>query len=143
MRFSIRQLLAVTAIVAIFCGLRSSYVLGDYAGNAITRAFFVPPMMAVVVSLYCSAILRTSPSMLKRIAYATAAGAGAAAVTMLILGWEIAAELKQMGYWNWWSDLPLFLMVMAQEVLAGGIVGLILGTLWGYILRSRSPKLQK
>jgi hypothetical protein len=128
-RFSLRSLLILTALVSLFLALRSSYVLGNE--DPIFRAHQLPPLFAVlsvVISASCLSIRRTRNLVLL--------GASASLLVATILAAEITEGLRRMAYWNWYQDWPTFLQIVGCHAVVGAGIGFAVSVVFRWV-RSR------
>lgn len=116
-QFTLRTILIITAFIALFLGLRRSYLL---AGAGIGGAHLMPPLfacLAVATSVVGSAESRFIRSI--------GLGASISTLVALILALEITEGLRRMDYWNWSQDWLLFLAIVFSHTCIGASIGLI------------------
>jgi hypothetical protein len=126
LQFSIRGLLLLITLVALFLTLRQTYILGSQsAATAIARAHQLPPLLAtlaVSACLFGPATPRFGPLAL--------IGALTSLLVAAALTVEIAEDLRRTSdYWNWQRDWPTFLLIAGAHAILGTLIGLSLGYL--------------
>jgi hypothetical protein len=121
-RFSLRSLLIVMSLVALFFTLRKYYVVGGPAlGDAIMRAMQMPPLFAALAvgsSFFHLDGPRYKPSIV--------IGAICSTLVAAPLTIEIAEAIRRNDYWDWSKDWFFFLKVVGAFALVGALIGLLL-----------------
>jgi uncharacterized integral membrane protein len=135
-QITLRSILIITAFIALFLGLRRSYVLAG--GDRVSKAKQMPPLfaaLAVSASLIGSAESRFRRSIIL--------GAIVSITVTTIFTIEITQELRRMGYWNWSGDWPIFLAILCGYACVGGSIGLFTACfhrIWLHFLSVRKTK---
>jgi hypothetical protein len=146
-KFSLRSLLYVTALVALFYGLRRSYLMTAFdLEEAIERARNVPTLLSLAAAVIAALM---PPNLLGNRWPAAVRGAilGATVGThpCLALAIEFGEMLRKMDNWNWWEDWPLVDPYLVVAMVQGGAIGALvfqLGEMFRYLLlrqRTKSP----
>jgi hypothetical protein len=144
-KFSLRSLLYVTALVALFYGLRRSYLMTAFdLEEAIERARNVPTLLTLAAVLLAAMFSQISQG--KRwspVVRGTILGATVGSFSCLALAFEFGEALRRIDYWNWWQDWPLVAPYFIVATVQGGAIGafvLQLGHLLRYLLMKRWAK---
>jgi hypothetical protein len=116
-QITLRSILIFTAFVALFLGLRRSYLL---AGAGIGGAHLVPPLIASL-AVATSLIAAAESKFMRSIGL----GASVSTIVALILALEITEGLRRMNYWDWSNDWLFFLEVIFGHTCIGAGIGLI------------------
>lgn len=141
-QFTLRTILIITAFVALFLGLRRSYVFtAKPAATSIARAKQMPPLFACLA--VTASLVSSAESKFKR-----SIGLGAVVSTIIaaILTWEFAEGLRGMRYWNWSADWPMFLTIIFGYTLMGGSIGLVVACFhrcWLHFICARNRELRR
>lgn len=126
LQVSIRSLLLLITLFALFLAVRQTYILGsENAATAIARAHQLPPLLATLAVSACL-IGQTTPHLLSL----ALIGAVISLLAATALTVEIAEDLRRTSdYWNWQRDWPICLQIVGGHAVLGGLIGLSLGYL--------------
>jgi Mn2+/Fe2+ NRAMP family transporter len=131
-RFTLQSVIAAMTLIACFFALRSYALAPSGPGNVISRSLAVSLLMAGIMSAYVCA---TARSLFRRrrvlIRRSSIARCFTAAIVSVAFATEIAWHLANVGYWNWREDLPFTCLAVILTAFAGGILGILLGSVWG------------
>ena len=120
-QFSIQSLMILTAMVALFFALHRSYVFGNDFPILLYRAHQMPPSFATLSVLFCAFSLGY-----RSVRSLVLAGLVGAILVATALTVEIAEGMRDIHYWNWWSNLPTFLKIVGCHAVLGAAIGFIL-----------------
>lgn len=144
-QFSLRTLLCVTALVALFYALRLGYLMTAFdLDETIERARNVPTLLALAAALLAMMFSRNSPRTKRSPAISGAVlGAAVGSLSCLALAIEFGESLRRIDCWNWWKDWPLVAPYFIVATAQGGAIGafvLQFGHLLRYLFMKRRAK---
>jgi phosphate/sulfate permease len=124
-KFSLRSLLYVTALVALFYGLRRSYLMTAFdLEEAIERARNVPTLLTLAATLIAAIMPQNAKGNRWPPAVRGAIlGATVGTHSCLALVIEFGEMLRRMDYWNWWENWPLVAPYLIVAMVQGGAIG--------------------
>ncbi|MGI8981553.1 MAG: hypothetical protein ACR2FY_20190 [Pirellulaceae bacterium] len=136
LQFSLRFLLYVTTLIALFYALRRSYLMTAFdLDDAVARARNVPAVLALVAALLSALFSPScSESRWSPAFRGVILGASVGSLSCLALIIEFGESLRQMDYWNWWRDWPRVAPHLSVATLQGGAIGAFVLQL-GWVLR--------
>jgi CDP-diglyceride synthetase len=142
LQFSLRFLLYVTALVALFYALRRSYLMTAFdLEEAIERARNVPTILTLAAVVFAAMFSQTSQGKKwSPIVRGAVLGAIVGSLSCLVLAIELGEALRRMDYWNWWKDWPLVAPYFIVATVQGGAIGafvLQIGHLFRYLFIKR------
>jgi hypothetical protein len=120
-QFTLRSILIITAFIALFLGLRRSYLL---TGAGIGGAHLMPPLFAVLA--VATSLIAAAESRFMR---SIGLGASVSTIVALILALEITEGLRRMNYWHWSNDWLFFLKIVFGHTCIGAGIGLVVACL--------------
>lgn len=125
MQVSLRFLLLATAIIALFFGLRRSYLMTAFdLEEAIERARNIPIILTLVAAIL-TAVFSTSnsTSAWSAAVRGVALGTAVSFLSCLALAIEFGEMLRVMNYWNWWVDWIWVAPHLIIATVQGGALG--------------------
>jgi hypothetical protein len=146
LQFSLRSLVYVTALVALFYGLRRGYLMTAFdLAETIERARNVPTLVSLAAALSAAVFLqgsthrKSSQSCWLSLWRGAILGAGAGALSCLALAIEFGEGLRRIEYWNWSQDWLLVLPYFVVATIQGAAIGAFVLQI-GRLLRTRTSR---
>jgi hypothetical protein len=125
--FSLRTLILATALIALYFGLRTSFVLGpDFGSDADSRAHIAVAVMGAVASIWTCVQSASRKSRWQLFARSIAAAVFVEVIAATALGAEMAERFGRSypEYFNWYRDgIGFLLMIWRMHVFIGLVIG--------------------
>ena len=122
---SLRFMFLASALIALFLGLRRSYLMTAFdLDEAVERARNIPIILAFAAAILTAMLQKEKPSTkwspaLRGVILGSAVGS----LSCLALAIEFGEMLRRMDYWDWWRDWIWVAPHLFTSTVQGGAIG--------------------